>query len=79
LEVKGAALLLGGNRSGPGWEAWTSSNTSLERQPLVALFLTIAIGYLLRERGVVRGLSLGVGMVLFVAGRMVVVFGAERF
>jgi len=41
-------------------------NTSLEQQPLMALFLTIAIGYLLGEVSV-GGLSLGVGMVLFVA------------
>jgi putative transport protein len=39
---------------------------SLEQQPLVALFLTIAVGYLLGEVSI-GGLSLGVGMVLFVA------------
>jgi putative transport protein len=38
----------------------------LEQQPLMALFLTIAIGYLLGELSI-GGLSLGVGMVLFVA------------
>src|SRR5262245_46184692 len=40
--------------------------TALEQQPLMALFLTIAIGYILGEVNV-RGLSLGVGAVLFVA------------
>jgi len=39
---------------------------SLEQQPLMALFLTTAIGYLLGELNV-RGFSLGVGAVLFVA------------
>ena len=38
----------------------------LEQQPLMALFLTIAIGYLVGEIAV-RGFSLGVGAVLFVA------------
>jgi putative transport protein len=41
-------------------------STSLEQQPLMALFLTIAIGYLLGELSI-GGLSLGVGTVLFVA------------
>lgn len=38
----------------------------LEQQPLMALFLTIAIGYLVGEVNV-KGFSLGVGAVLFVA------------
>src|SRR5688572_29836540 len=38
----------------------------LEQQPLMALFLTIAIGYLVGEINV-KGFSLGVGAVLFVA------------
>jgi len=38
----------------------------LEQQPLVALFLTIAIGYFIGEKRV-GGFSLGVGAVLFVA------------
>jgi putative transport protein len=38
----------------------------LEQQPLLALFLTVAIGYLLGEVNV-KGLCLGVGAVLFVA------------
>jgi putative transport protein len=38
----------------------------LEQQPLLALFLTIAIGYLVGEVNV-KGLCLGVGAVLFVA------------
>ncbi|HEY5713452.1 MAG TPA: TrkA C-terminal domain-containing protein [Allosphingosinicella sp.] len=40
--------------------------TLLEQQPLVALFLTIAIGYLVGEINI-KGFSLGVGAVLFVA------------
>ncbi|RLJ65038.1 aspartate:alanine exchanger family transporter [Sulfurisoma sediminicola] len=40
--------------------------TLLEQQPLMALFLTIALGYLLGEVNV-KGFSLGVGAVLFVA------------
>jgi putative transport protein len=40
--------------------------TLLEQQPLTALFLTIALGYLLGEINV-KGFSLGVGAVLFVA------------
>ena len=40
--------------------------TLLEQQPLMALFLTVAIGYLVGEINV-KGLSLGVGAVLFVA------------
>src|SRR5262245_1272487 len=40
--------------------------TLLEQQPMVALFLTIAVGYLVGEINV-KGLSLGVGAVLFVA------------
>lgn len=38
----------------------------LEQQPLMALFLTIAIGYLVGEVNI-KGFSLGVGAVLFVA------------
>src|SRR4051812_23467552 len=38
----------------------------LEQQPLMALFLTIAIGYLVGEINL-RGFSLGAGAVLFVA------------
>jgi putative transport protein len=40
--------------------------TILEQQPLTALFLTIAIGYLVGEINI-KGFSLGVGAVLFVA------------
>ena len=40
--------------------------TVLEQQPLMAVFLTIAIGYLVGEINV-KGFSLGVGAVLFVA------------
>jgi putative transport protein len=40
--------------------------TLLDQQPLMALFLTIAIGYLVGEINV-KGFSLGVGAVLFVA------------
>lgn len=40
--------------------------TALEQQPLMALFLTIAVGALLGEI-TVKGFSLGVGAVLFVA------------
>src|SRR4029450_14025969 len=40
--------------------------TLLEQQPLMALFLTVAIGYLVGEINV-KGFSLGVGAVLFVA------------
>ena len=40
--------------------------TLLEEQPMVALFLTIAIGYLVGEINI-KGFSLGVGAVLFVA------------
>lgn len=40
--------------------------TLLEQQPLLALFLTIAIGYLVGELSF-KGFSLGVGAVLFVA------------
>src|SRR5829696_668939 len=40
--------------------------TLLEQQPLMALFLTIALGYLVGEINI-RGFSLGVGAVLFVA------------
>ncbi len=40
--------------------------TVLEQQPLLALFVTIAIGYIAGEV-TVRGFSLGVGAVLFVA------------
>jgi putative transport protein len=41
-------------------------STLLEQQPLMALFLTIGIGYLVGEINI-KGLSLGVGAVLFVA------------
>jgi putative transport protein len=40
--------------------------TLLEQQPMVALFLTIAIGYLVGRINI-KGLSLGVGAVLFIA------------
>jgi putative transport protein len=40
--------------------------TLLEEQPMVALFLTIALGYLVGEINI-KGFSLGVGAVLFVA------------
>jgi len=40
--------------------------TLLEQQPLMALFLTVAIGYLAGEVNI-KGFSLGVGAVLFVA------------
>lgn len=40
--------------------------TLLEQQPLMALFLTVAIGYLVGEINI-KGFSLGVGAVLFVA------------
>src|SRR5262245_50245638 len=40
--------------------------TLLEQQPLMALFLTIALGYVVGEMNV-KGFSLGVGAVLFVA------------
>jgi putative transport protein len=40
--------------------------TLLEQQPLTALFLTIALGYVVGEINI-RGFSLGVGAVLFVA------------
>ncbi|HKY03066.1 MAG TPA: TrkA C-terminal domain-containing protein, partial [Burkholderiales bacterium] len=40
--------------------------TLLEQQPLMALFFTIAIGYLVGEINI-KGFSLGVGAVLFVA------------
>src|SRR5512134_2046933 len=40
--------------------------TLLEAQPLMAVFLTIAIGYLVGEINI-KGFSLGVGAVLFVA------------
>src|SRR5215475_7554937 len=40
--------------------------TVLEQQPLTALFLTIALGYVVGEINV-KGFSLGVGAVLFVA------------
>src|SRR4029453_15526339 len=40
--------------------------TLLEQQPLTALFLTIATGYVVGEINI-KGFSLGVGAVLFVA------------
>src|SRR5262245_11102959 len=39
---------------------------SLEQQPLMALFLTIALGYVVGQINI-KGFSLGVGAVLFVA------------
>ena len=42
----------------------------LEQQPMMALFLTIAIGYLVGEINI-KGFSLGVGAVLFVATNLV--------
>jgi putative transport protein len=42
------------------------ARTLLEQQPLMALFLTIALGYLVGELNI-KGFSLGVGAVLFVA------------
>ena len=42
------------------------TRTLLEQQPLMTLFLTIAIGYLVGEINI-KGFSLGVGAVLFVA------------
>jgi putative transport protein len=38
----------------------------LEQQPMMALFLTVAIGYVVGEINI-KGFSLGVGAVLFVA------------
>src|SRR5688572_26796714 len=43
-----------------------SIRTVLENQPLMALFLTIALGYVVGEVNI-KGFSLGVGAVLFVA------------
>src|SRR3954466_14955547 len=43
-----------------------SIRTLLGQQPLMTLFLTIAIGYLVGEINI-KGFSLGVGAVLFVA------------
>src|ERR671911_895136 len=40
--------------------------TLLEQQPMLALFLTIALGYLVGEINI-KGFSLGAGAVLFVA------------
>ncbi|HEV2949341.1 MAG TPA: hypothetical protein VGX70_18345, partial [Gemmataceae bacterium] len=40
--------------------------TFLEQQPLTAFFLTIALGYVVGEIQI-KGFSLGVGAVLFVA------------
>ena len=40
--------------------------TLLEQQPMMAMFLTIALGYLLGEVNI-KGFSLGAGAVLFVA------------
>ena len=58
-------------RTGSFGDSQTESNvefikTLLEQQPLMALFLTIAIGYLVGEINI-KGFSLGVGAVLFVA------------
>src|SRR6187397_15511 len=47
-------------------EIMDTIRTLLEQQPLMALFLTIAIGYLVGEF-TIKGFSLGVGAVLFVA------------
>src|SRR5262245_25908146 len=43
-----------------------SIRTLLEQQPLIAIFLTIALGYVAGEISI-KGFSLGVGAVLFVA------------
>src|SRR4051812_24415521 len=43
----------------------TGVRLALEAQPLMALFVTIAIGYLIGSVNV-RGFSLGIGAVLFV-------------
>ena len=51
--------------------------TLLEQQPLMALFLTIAIGYLVGEINV-KGFSLGVGAVLFLAGVFAFGLGVAR-
>ena len=48
------------------WATWSSIRALLEQQPLLTLFLTVAIGYLVGEINV-KGLCLGVGAVLFVA------------
>src|SRR5215210_5929273 len=40
--------------------------TMLEQQPILALFFTIAVGYLVGEINI-KGFSLGAGAVLFVA------------
>src|SRR5215211_6105423 len=40
--------------------------TLLEQQPMLALFLTIALGYIVGEINI-KGFSLGAGAVLFVA------------
>ena len=40
--------------------------TFLEQQPMVALFLTVSLGYLLGEINI-KGISMGIGAVLFVA------------
>src|SRR3954466_10225047 len=42
------------------------ARTLLEQQPMLALFLTIAVGYLVGEINI-KGFSLGAGAVLFVA------------
>src|SRR6266699_3835554 len=61
-----------GSSAAAGWsstrgrENMDFGKTLLEQQPLMALFLTIAIGYLVGEINV-KGFSLGVGAVLFVA------------
>src|SRR6266404_4580060 len=61
-----------GSSAAAGWSSTRGREnmdfvkTLLEQQPLMALFLTIAIGYLVGEINI-KGFSLGVGAVLFVA------------
>src|SRR6266404_4139964 len=61
-----------GSSAAAGWSSTRGREnmdfvkTLLEQQPLMALFLTIAIGYLVGEVNI-KGFSLGVGAVLFVA------------
>jgi putative transport protein len=47
-------------------DAMEAIKTLLEQQPLMALFITVALGYLVGEINI-KGFSLGVGAVLFVA------------
>src|SRR6267378_2530603 len=61
-----------GSSAAAGWSSTRGREnmdfvkTLLEQQPMMALFLTIAIGYLVGEINI-KGFSLGVGAVLFVA------------